>query len=193
MTKFGFLLLKRLSLLLIIVGLCFPAIGQDVLKVNAEKSSIVVEGGSTLKDWQATAGTIEGQCTVARESGLAISSAQVKVEGKTLDGGRGPDMNAKILKALKVEDHPHVTFVASEANIVENNGGQIKVKTSGTLEIAGKSLPAEIDLQGTAEPLELSGTHKLTFSQYDIEPPSALFGTIVCEDEITIQIKLVFE
>ncbi len=167
---------------------------QERYVLDTTTSTVAVIGSSTLKDWSAQVGTMMGWCMMQTDSGLTISDTELSFVSKSLDGGRGPDMNAKIYKALDASNHEAITYKSGNNTITSAPGAaELEVTSTGQLTIGGISQEVTITLTGTAEPLSLKGTYPLTFSQYDIEPPSALFGTIVCDDEINISIDLQFK
>jgi len=64
--------------------------------------------------------------------------------------------------------------------------------STGILSIAGNEQEVEVAVTGqlTAEgQLTFKGSKALKFSDFDIEPPSAMFGQIVCGDEITVHFE----
>ncbi|MBX2817711.1 MAG: YceI family protein [Saprospiraceae bacterium] len=179
--------------LLLVLAIFNISFAQTEHVLSAENSTVVVEGGSTLKDWKATVNVMTGTCSIVEDSSFAIASASMQFETGSMDGGRGPDMNAKIYKALDSKNHSHINFESKAVDVNPGAEGKIIVKTTGTLTIAGKAQDVTLQLEGTQSPLALTGQHTLTFSSFDITPPSALFGQIVCDDEMTIVFNLVFE
>lgn len=178
---------------IIVVILLLPSIlhSQDRYLLISDSSSVSVKGGSTLKDWSAEVGSMEGSFTIGTDSSWHIESSTMSFISKSLDGGRGPDMNAKIYKALDVENHDAIHFESLENMILSSaEDSELRIRSTGKLSIAGKSLDVTIDLTGTKEPMMLKGSHALKFSDYDITPPSALFGQIVCDDEMNITFDL---
>ena len=60
----------------------------------------------------------------------------------------------------------------------------------GVLNLAGKSLDIQVTAGGTVVAGKISGEQALKLSNFDIEPPSAMFGQIVCHDDLTIKYEL---
>ena len=40
--------------------------------------------------------------------------------------------------------------------------------------------------------IQIAGKHKITLQDYNMEPPTAMFGTIVVGDDVTVNFDLVF-
>ncbi|MBK8501963.1 MAG: YceI family protein [Saprospiraceae bacterium] len=160
----------------------FVVNGQETYKL-AEGSRIWVDGTSTLRDWKAEVGTFTG--TITTDAAGQVADISLTMDVMTMDGGRGPDMNAKIYKALLADQFPQMTFKGKKAN---PEGGDLG--TQGTLSLAGVNKTIMVSAQGNVASGHLSGQYKLKFSEYNIEPPSALFGTIVCHDDLVVMFDL---
>lgn len=63
------------------------------------------------------------------------------------------------------------------------------VKTVGNLSVAGttKKVTLDFELQLTANKVTLKGEKSFKMTEFGIEPPKALLGTITTGDEITIK------
>ncbi len=173
--------------LTLIVGLLIFNSGftQSSFVVNVADSKVWVDGTSTLKNWSAKISTFDGKIEV--DSLGNVTSVVLNFDASTMDGGRGPDMNAKIYKALKTTEYPMITF---EGNL-GNTDADFDLSTEGTLSIAGQSAKVLIQGNGSLEE-RLTGSHALKLSQFNIEPPTAMFGQIVCHDDLTIGFDLSF-
>lgn len=149
---------------------------QDHQIVN-ENSTLTISGGSTLHDWTVTANQMDGTLTMVGDSimdiNLEFASQEIKSE-------RGPDMDAKIVKALKGEEYEKIAFTAQ----VAVKGDNSTYHTTGTLNIAGEE--RDIEVSSMMEGDRLKGSVDISFSQFNIEPPSALFGTIKCKDPLVV-------
>ncbi len=175
--------LTRISFLLLFASLSVMSWSQVTYQISPENSRIWVDGTSTLKNWKAEVGTFEG--TITTDESGKVASVSLSCDVKSMDGGRGPDMNAKIYKALKVEEYPKITFTGSED---PDDDGELD--TAGTLDLAGVQKEVSVMASGTFADGKISGTYPLKFSDFNIKPPSAMFGTIVCHDDITINFEL---
>ncbi|NND06021.1 MAG: YceI family protein [Saprospiraceae bacterium] len=148
---------------------------QSTFQIDTANSRIWVEGSSTLKDWTAEVNDWEGSI-VTKEDGT-VESVSVKLSVKSMDGGRGPDMNAKIYKALKAEQQPTIEF--------NGEGTGDGLATTGAFKMAGQEKEITLAPTGTLAS-GLKGNHAMKLSDFDIEPPTALFGTIVTYDDVSI-------
>lgn len=168
-----------------------------------EDSKISVEGSSTLTDWKAAVNQFEGKALAGNalnkkslKAGEVLTSLSLTCDVATMDGGRGPAMNKKIKTALKVTEHPQITFEATSGSIkeIKNKAEQSFIFLSkGMLTIAGVAQEVEIELEGKKDDgkLLLNGSKDLKMSNFQIEAPSAMFGQIETKDDISIHFELI--
>ena len=166
-----------LSLLLIVSSLLLGWSQNSYAPV--EDSRVWVDGTSTLKNWTAEVQTFDG--TILTDADGKVQEVNFTFDVKSMEGGRGPDMNAKIYKALKSEEFPTITF-KGKGSAAEN--GMLSV--TGIVSLAGKEKELKVKASGDFASGQIKGETKLKLSDFDIEPPSAMFGAIVCHDELTL-------
>ncbi len=186
---------------LLTFGFCSLALAQGSeyeIDVN-ETTGFTVTGTSTLSDW-----TIEVRKIGARPTVLGVLEASATtVENfyffasvEDLDGGRGASMNEKIRVTLNSEEFPLIEYRQTKPAIIspgqtEHSG--LRIMSAGDLAIAGVSKPIELELVGRKEAngsLILQAQKDMKFSELNLEPPSAMFGQIVCGDDIQVNIIL---
>jgi polyisoprenoid-binding protein YceI len=149
-----------------------------------DTAQVQVEGTSSLHDWTVQVPDVKGTLQM---DGHVFKQAALSFGVATMVSGRGVTMDDKVKKALKNDTYPQIFFKSEQ---ITATGGQVVAK--GTLEIAGVSRTIEVTCTSDRAGHYIA-TVPLTFSQFEIEPPSALFGSIVCGDELTIRIDLEFK
>lgn len=172
--------------------------------VDNAQSSMVINGGSTVGSWDADVTQIDASFTVdlsklqsAGESVSGVfnlSSFSIPVEKIVSDGNR---MTRNIHKYLKERDYPQITFSLESAEIASNpdsDGQRFDIITTGVINAAGAANQVTMTLIG--ELLEngsilLSGTQPVNFSDFDIDRPSAMLGTVRASEEMEIVYSLV--
>ena len=166
---------------------------------EANESKVSITGTSTLHGWTVNAGEIElpEKLTLEIKEGANIDSFSFKVKVESLDGGRGTTMNKKINTALKAASHPMVIYTQTQSAIVQNvqADNSFSLTSIGMLEIAGLTKEVEIQVNGQQSEggqLRFKGSKDFKFSDFEIEPPSAMFGQIVCGEDITVHFELVY-
>lgn len=168
------------------LGLTLNALAQDTYTLSPE-STLKIDGSSTIHDWTVTANTLAGSLK-ATTATLNEISFEVPVEN--IQSERGAAMDKKMHEALKKEEYPKVIFSLKDVS----NLGEENQTLSGTLNIAGveKAVEIETKVEQTDNKLKLSGAKGLKLADFNMEPPTAMFGSIVVGEDITVNFDLSF-
>ncbi|MFM8346868.1 MAG: YceI family protein [Bacteroidota bacterium] len=163
--------------------------GQQTFRETGNVT-ISIAGTSTLHNWEMTssAGNCQAVFTVGRDGKLeAVHSASFSTPAESLKSGKGP-MDHNAYKALKTNQFKDISFRLANGEV---NGKTIRCK--GDLTIAGNTkhvdLEADWILNEKSTVLRLVKTIRMT--DFEVEPPSFMFGTVTTGDEITIDIRLI--
>ena len=183
---------------LIWMGSSYLTAQSSVYELDLANSSVAVTGGSTLHDWKAEAGSFgmkPEHISLSPESKIENLYFFVKVD--SLDGGRGATMNKKIYKAFNSQTHPLIEFTQLSATTIQQKEGSenMEIIAQGKLKMAGVEKEVELQVMGEKEEdnIVLKGSKDMKMSDFEIETPSALFGQIVCDDDITVVFELAFK
>lgn len=169
------------------------------------KSALSVSGTSTLHAWTCTTNRTEVRVTrddAATTGDLAtlvkaghIQAVDVTVPVLTLHSEKsGLDKN--MYKALKSDEHPNITVRLTKftAPVAGTAADTLAVQAEGTITITGNTQPAV--LTGRLHPgdggLWLEGQYTLKMTQFGIQPPKLMMGTIKVGDPVTIRYQLQF-
>jgi polyisoprenoid-binding protein YceI len=142
-----------------------------------------IAGTSTLHDWESR---IEDFAINAHRSGDLID-ADFTVVVKSIKSGR-PGMDPNTYKALKESEHPTIRFKAKGLKISNNS----LITGFGDLTVAGqtKRIPVEFKMASWVEnTMTITGEIKILMTDYGVEPPVALFGTVKTGDEVTFKVN----
>lgn len=159
-------------------------------------SDIKIEGTSNIHDWEMEATSKAGGLAIETENGKlsAIKNLQVSIPAESLRSGKsGMDKNA--YKALNTDKHKNIEFKLKEVKKIEETGNNTyKITTTGNLIINGtsKEIPLVLTAKMNGSNIELTGEHKLNMTQYKVDPPTALMGTVKTGEEITVKFKTNF-
>ncbi|CAN0047466.1 unnamed protein product [Chrysoparadoxa australica] len=172
--------MKTLLISLIFSGILIG----NAIDVNTEKSQVVILGTSSLHDWESTVESfsIKGSIEAAQ-----ITDLQASFKVESIKSGKSI-MDSKAQDALNAEKYPNIVFKAPVLKIT--NG---KVTGQGTLSIAGKSKPIQFvatSQQVSSGDMLVKGSTKIKMTDYDIEPPTAMFGTLTTGDEVTVNYEI---
>ncbi|UJP63869.1 YceI family protein [Mongoliitalea daihaiensis] len=181
------LIVASLSLLLF---LNFSVLAQTNYTI-ASGTELKITGGSSLHDWEMISKDAKGSA-VFTITGNSINSAQslkVNAEAESLKSGtRGLDNNA--YKALKTSQHKQISFTLKELS-----GSAPNFTAKGDFTIAGvtKSASFPIKLTQSGNNLVFEGSYDTKLTNFSIDPPTALMGTVKTRDDVTIHFKTIFQ
>lgn len=201
--------LKNQALTKTLFSLCFAMLMSWGLQAQAstydldETSAISIKGTSTFHDWTATVGEFSGTLALGKSfkankaKMLVVDEAALQFQVVSIDGGRGAAMNKKIKAALKSTEHPAITFNITQAQkaVIQKSDEGGKLEVSGQLAMAGVSKDITLTLTNKAAAdgtLAFVAEYPMKLSDFEMEPPSAMFGQIVTGDDITIVFDLKF-
>lgn len=172
-------------------------------------STLTVEGTSTLHDWKVRSGTIAGFVEIAPEflSDPSLASVAALREGgkpplvrvtvpvgdlESTEGGR---MDKVMLQALKAKAHPEIRYELERAVLPAGAApaaGPFNLDTRGRLTVAGVTreiaMPVTVARSAGGE-VTVKGKTPLRMSDFGIDPPRALLGTIKSGDAITVSFQ----
>lgn len=178
--------MKNLLFTLFVVFGINLGLSQENYMLSPE-SVLTVDGTSTLHDWMVTANTFSGSLNIDAQVFKEISF-EADVAG--IKSTRGATMDKKTHNALKKEEHPKVMFSATDVTFSEGDNQSI----SGKLNVAGveKDVVITASIKNSSGNIQLTGNYKITLQEYNMEPPTAMFGSIVVGDDVTVNFDLVF-
>jgi polyisoprenoid-binding protein YceI len=163
---------------------------QDKFSV-ADESKIVVQGTSTIHDWETKVTEFSGGGVFAINSQTIelVNNFQLSIPVKSLESGK-KGMDNKIYEALKADKAPHIQFQFRDAQFT--SPGKVTVK--GKMTIAGKSKDVQLvsDYRVDNGNIIVKGTHSMKMTEFDIAPPTAMMGTVKAGDQIQIVYDLLF-
>ncbi len=168
----------------------------QTFNVNNTASSLIIEGTSNIHDWEIEAKDQQGKLIAELNDGQLVKLTQLDfvVKAESLKSGKG-GMDKNTYKALNTDKHKTITYKLTEVKSIDcTTTGNCKVTTTGNLTIAGTTKPIEIifDAKVNGDKMVLSGTKSIKMTDFKVDPPTAMFGTITTGDELTIKFQTVF-
>ncbi|GMQ82846.1 MAG: hypothetical protein BMS9Abin05_2309 [Rhodothermia bacterium] len=172
----------------------------DAIRFDLEKGSkISIEGMSTIGRFKCESSFVQGYGIFFDDQNLYTSpvieariAAQVKLFFCNLTA-----MNADMWDALKSDQFPLIEYVIDDVSIDSVPSvarGTYTVHSSGQMFIAGVGRTIQIELSGYQigpERFKLEGKTEMSMSDFDVEPPTALFGLVKTHDRISVHFNLI--
>lgn len=174
-------------LLLFVSALCFA---QSNFKV--EKMNMTIDGTSTLHDWTSTVTEVnmDGIIKFTNNTIKGIENLKVSVPVTSIESTKGRIMDNKTYRALKSEEHPNIVYNLEKINSIDRTGNEFTIRTQGQLNIAGKQNTIYMTVNGQVlsnDRLQFEGDYTLNMTDYEVDPPSAMLGTINTGEEVTVK------
>lgn len=191
--------LKKLSSSLIALTL-FVFITQissaQTFNLSNSSSTLKIEGTSNIHDWHIIAGDQQGKlvATIANNQVSSFDQLDFSVKAESLKSGKG-SMDKNTYKALNTDKYKNIIYKLSKVKSINCTGtGSCKVSTLGSLTISGTTKIIEIvfDVKISDSKIVLSGSKTLNMTDYRVEPPTALLGTITTGENIDVIFKASF-
>lgn len=163
--------------------------------LNNATSELTVFGTSNLHDWDVKAEKQSGKLALDRSGQLQIKLLQVSVETESLKSGKS-GMDKNTYKALKTNKHKSISFDMKEVKSISKlNDNSYRVSVTGNLTIAGVTKNTGLDfiIEVASSQVILKGSKSFKMTDFGVDPPKALLGTVTTGDEVKIEFKTVFK
>ena len=185
---------KRLAFLIFLFLFAFKANSQFKYHTK-DDLNLLVSGTSTLHEWdmKAAKGEVNAVFTFDAKgqiSGLSSISFTTPAEALKSEHS-GMDKNA--YKALKTSTCSTITFVSGSATVTPLDAISVTVKATGKLTVAGFTKDVVIIAVckvNADKSITVSGSQKISMSDYKIEPPTFMFGAVKTGNDITLKFSL---
>lgn len=165
-------------------------------------SAMEIDGTSTLHNFEIKAKEIDGTMVLTNaqdkgatsDSAKTLSSLKVVIPVKKLDTDKS-SMNDNMYDALKADDNPNIIYELQsvKSGLLPAAGDSVQLSTTGALTIAGKKKVIDMSVTGfvTKEgKVQFKGQKKLLMTDFGVDPPTMLFGTIKTGDAVVIKFNL---
>ena len=165
-------------------------------KVNNSAYKMEVLGTSNIHDWEIPAKDFQGTINLEMENGQLVNISQLdfSVIAESLKSGKG-GMDKNTYKALNTDKYKTIVYQLVKVNNIDyTSKSQCKITTSGYLTLAGtkKLIDITFDSKISDSNIVLSGNKAIKMSNFNIDAPTAMFGTITTGDEVNIKFQAVF-
>ena len=163
--------------------------------LDSQKSSLIVYGTSNIHDWEIDAENQTGTLAIETANKLQIKKLNIVLEVEGLKSGKG-GMDKNTYKALNLKKYTTIEFqFLSTEEVSELKNGSYSFKTKGNLKISGvtKMISLEFILHKNDNEVKLVGEKTIKMTDFNVDPPKALLGTIKTGNEVTIKFNTILK
>lgn len=178
----------------LILAMVFIVMNVSLAQATYEvtSSTFTVAGTSSLHEWESDVTQVNatGQMIVEGTMLKTIDNFTVTIPVKGIKSSKGSIMDKKTWGALDNDKHPNITFKLTKVNTIDQSGDSHTIKVTGNLTIAGKTKAINMNVKGKVigtSGLQFEGSKDLKMSDFGIDPPTALMGTLKTGDDITVK------
>ena len=195
-------MIKMCNLLLWVHISIIPVFAQVKTYQFSSESKISISGTSNLSDWtievKKISGHVEMRNAVSRktvlEKGDSFENVELRIDVRSMESGRGTTMDNRAHESLKGNEHPEIIFTSRKSVVkgsVNKQQGVFELFVVGDIQVAGITKPIELLLEGkkNGNDFIFSGSKLLKMTDFDIKPPTAMFGQIVAGDEVIVKFE----
>lgn len=184
--------MKKLVLLILTIGILNNITIAQQVQLDKTASDLTIEGTSSLHDWEIKAEKLSGRASFRMTDGTLdqIDNLQVTIDVDGLKSGKS-GMDDNTYKALKNKQHPKITYILTEVIDKKAIGNGFELDTKGRLTIAGETKVVNMKVKTSASiPMTIEGETTFKMTDFKIDPPTAMFGTVKTGDAVTIKFNV---
>ena len=187
--------MKVVSLILI---LCIVSVAQLKNTFTLSKGyAVTIQGTSNLHNWSETVEDVTGESIISynKDETFDLENIYLKMSVHSIKSEMGSIMNDNTYKALKADAHPMIIFKLTSPIASIPIKSSKTILATGDLTIAGitKCITMQVNVSIlTKQKMTFIGSQPIKMSDYNVEPPTALLGTLKTGDEITIHFNTTF-
>ncbi|MDE2997093.1 MAG: YceI family protein [Bacteroidota bacterium] len=155
--------------------------------VLADGSTIRVDGTSNRSDWSVEATGFSGTFNVVE--GIPASGSLI-IAVRDMKGGRSLIMDRLMYSAFDADANPEIVFTLESVEASETEG---MWTINGQLAMAGASNAVAVELEqkgNSGRTIRYEGSHALKMTDFGMKPPTAMFGSLHTQDDVSIHFDL---
>lgn len=179
---------KRFIYPIIFLLLVTRSFAQTHTVTNESKATVI--GTSSLHDWESEVGQISGTANLKMEAEKVseITDVNVKFSVKSIESGKSK-MNSITYETLKESAFPQIAYNITKVKSFDGHMATVV----GDLSIAGFTKTTEVTgaVTTNGSKVTLSGRTKIDMTEFNIEPPTAMFGSIKVGKDVEIDFTIV--
>jgi hypothetical protein len=193
---------KIITTTFLLMFLAGAVAAQDINMSLQSGYDLRIDGDSNVRSWGADAEKVEGRLVLTDIEEMSLENLtpdnskemSLTIHVESLDSGsRGLTRNMK--SYLKEDDHPLITFNLREITGVDIQNGSALISAIGIINAAGQDHEVTMNVTATLNgdgSLNFRGEQDLLMTDFGIDPPTAVMGTVRARDEVVISYNVNF-
>lgn len=183
--------IKTIITLMVLFTMTLSVNAQKAYTLDA-KTNFSVFGTSTMHDWEMKSASRTGTAnlTVTDSKLVDINSIDITLPSESIKSEK-KSMDKVAYETLKTDKFKNIKYVLKSADKVNETTWNL----TGTYTIAGVSKVLKTQVKTTVAAngvVSLQGSNKITFTDFGMKSPTAMFGAIKTGEELTIKFNLNF-
>ena len=182
--------IKTIIASMVLFALTLTANAQKAYNLDA-KTSFSVNGTSTMHDWEMKSSSRTGTAnlTVTDSKLTDINSIDITLPAESIKSEK-TSMDKVAYETLKTDKFKTIKYVLKSADKVNETTWNL----TGTYTIAGVSKVLKTQVKTTVANgvVNIQGSNKITFTEFGMKSPTAMFGAIKTGEDLTIKFNLNF-
>ncbi len=183
---------KNFVFVVIAVAFLSAAAPVENTYILSKNYTVTINGTSNLHNWNEKVETVSGSSVVGSNSdgSFDLTAVNIKMNVHSIKSDMGSVMDNNTYKALKADANPEIIFtLTAPVKSIQTKASEPTVSAKGNLTIAGVTKPVNMQVKVYMQEhgkLAFEGSQAIKMTDYGINPPTALFGTMKTGNEITI-------
>lgn len=185
--------ISALAAVLLLTGSLYA---QDRTLTVQGTPQMKIDGDSNVRSWDADVTRMNATLVLQSMDELSLEtltpetfkSLEITIPVEGIDSGsRGLTNN--IHKYLKGGDYPNITFKLDRITDIIRENGTALITAEGVINAAGKDQPVTMTVTASMNDdgsINFSGEQDLLMTSFDIDPPTAVLGTVRARDEFQV-------
>lgn len=192
------LIRKATGLIIAFFAIVSISMAQQSSQLTIDNYTLNINGTSNLHDWTMEAEKLSGKVNaVLNEATIEnFKETRITVDVEEIESGKRI-MNNKTYEALKSEKHPTITYQLKSVQNFYAAGSRFSGKAQGLLTVAGVTKKVEIPFSGKikdgGKSITVNGNYTLQMTSYNVDPPTAMLGSLKTGDKVTLEYEFTFK
>ena len=187
--------MRNIFSILMLAFISMAFVSDNSAYVIDQEFTLKIKGTSNVHDWESNVMELSGMLdlNITDDSYLEINTCNVEIPVGAIKSSKGNIMDKKTRKALNDKEYPVITYTLTDFQRVNISQSNFTSNTTGNLTVSGVTKSIDMKVSGTYNSngnIQLSGTKDLKMTDFGIDPPTALLGTMKTGDDITIEFSI---